>query len=87
MITLAIVDPQTIVSDLSFSLDTNQDSAHLQIAVMSFINAIVNYKAGEVYTLPSYQWYQCLSTPLLGEPRVQNAHKIRILNAGTTTYY
>jgi len=52
MVILAIVDahrPQTIVSDLSFSLDTNQDSAHLQIAVMSFINAIVNYKAGEVH--------------------------------------
>lgn len=60
---------QTIVSDLSFSLDTNQDSAHLQIAVMSFINAIVNYKAGEVHVHFTYVH----TTPilfLLGKPRV-----------------
>ena len=39
---------QTVIGDLTRSLDEPQDSANLQIAVFSFINAIINYKAGEV---------------------------------------
>lgn len=38
---------QTVIGDLARSLDEPQDSANLQIAVFSFINAIINYKAGE----------------------------------------
>jgi len=34
--------------DLARSLDEHQDAASLQIAVLSFVNAIINYKAGEV---------------------------------------
>jgi len=34
--------------DLARSLDEHQDAARLQIAVLSFVNAIINYKAGEV---------------------------------------
>ena len=34
--------------DLARSLEDRQDSANLQIAVLSFINVIINYKAGEV---------------------------------------
>lgn len=39
---------QTLIVDLARSLDEHQDSANLQIAVLSFVNAIINYKAGEV---------------------------------------
>ncbi len=39
---------QTVIVDLARSLDEPQDSANLQIAVLSFSNAIINYKAGEV---------------------------------------
>ena len=34
--------------DLARSLEDRQDSANLQIAILSFINVIINYKAGEV---------------------------------------
>ena len=34
--------------DLTRSLEDRQDSANLQIAILSFINVIINYKAGEV---------------------------------------
>ncbi len=37
-----------MIVDLARSLDEPQDSANLQIAVLSFSNAIINYKAGEV---------------------------------------
>ena len=36
--------------DLTRSLEDRQDSANLQIAILSFINVIINYKAGEVRT-------------------------------------
>ena len=39
---------QTLMLDLARSLEDRQDSANLQIAVLSFINVIINYKAGEV---------------------------------------
>jgi len=39
---------QTLIVDLARSLDEHQDAASLQIAVLSFVNAIINYKAGEV---------------------------------------
>ena len=39
---------QTLIVDLTRSLDEPQDSANLQIAVLSFFNAIINYKAGQV---------------------------------------
>ena len=42
---------QTLIVDLARSLDEHQDSANLQIAVLSFVNAIINYKAGEVSCL------------------------------------
>lgn len=34
--------------DLTRSLEDRQDSASLQIAILSFINVVINYKAGEV---------------------------------------
>lgn len=34
--------------DLTRSLEDRQESANLQIAILSFINVIINYKAGEV---------------------------------------
>lgn len=40
--------------DLARSLEDRQDSANLQIAVLSFINVIINYKAGEVSLIPLY---------------------------------
>ena len=43
-----IMPPQTLIVDLTRSLDEPQDSANLQIAVLSFFNAIINYKAGQV---------------------------------------
>lgn len=39
---------QTLIVDLTHSLDEPQDSANLQIAVLSFFNAVINYKAGRV---------------------------------------
>ena len=39
---------QTLIVDLTRSLDEPQDSANLQIAVLSFFNAIINYRAGQV---------------------------------------
>ena len=39
---------QTLIVDLTRSLDEPQDSANLQIAVLSFYNAIINYKGGQV---------------------------------------
>lgn len=39
---------QTLIVDLGRSLDEPQDSANLQIAVLSFFNALINYKAGQV---------------------------------------
>lgn len=39
---------QTLIVDLTRSLDEPQDSANLQIAVLSFFNALINYKAGQV---------------------------------------
>ncbi len=39
---------QTLVIDLMRSLDDRQDAANLQIAILSFINVLINYKAGEV---------------------------------------
>lgn len=36
--------------DLTRSLDDKQDAANLQIAILSFFNVIINYKAGEVRT-------------------------------------
>ena len=39
---------QTLIVDLGRSLDEPQDSANLQIAVLSFFNAVINYKAGQV---------------------------------------
>jgi hypothetical protein len=39
--------------DLTRSLEDRQDSANLQIAILSFINVIINYKAGEVSGLCS----------------------------------
>ena len=39
---------QTLIVDLTRSLDEPQDSANLQIAVLSFFNAMINYKAGQV---------------------------------------
>lgn len=44
---------QTLMLDLSRSLEDRQDSANLQIAILSFINVIINYKAGEVSLSPS----------------------------------
>lgn len=38
---------QTLVLDLAQSLDSEHDSSNLQTAILSFINAIINYKAGE----------------------------------------
>uniref|UniRef100_A0A1X7UZJ0 FH2 domain-containing protein n=2 Tax=Amphimedon queenslandica TaxID=400682 RepID=A0A1X7UZJ0_AMPQE len=39
---------QTVVMDLARSLDEDDsDSAALQVAVLSFLNALINYKAGE----------------------------------------
>ncbi|CAI8048375.1 Disheveled-associated activator of morphogenesis 2 [Geodia barretti] len=38
---------QTLIVDLGRSLDEPQDSANLQIAVLSFFNAVINYKAGQ----------------------------------------
>ena len=43
-----IISMQTLIVDLTRSLDEPQDSANLQIAVLSFFNAIINYKAGQV---------------------------------------
>ena len=38
--------------DLARSLDEDDsDSAALQVAVLSFLNALINYKAGEVHHL------------------------------------
>ena len=35
--------------DLAHSLDADDsDSAPLQVAILSFLNALINYKAGEV---------------------------------------
>ena len=39
---------QTIVWDLYDSLEGVQDPSSLQIAIMSFINALISFKAGEV---------------------------------------
>ena len=39
---------QTLIVDLTRSLDEPQDSANLQIAVLSFFNAVINYRAGQV---------------------------------------
>lgn len=38
---------QSLMIDLTRSLEDRQDSANLQIAILSFINVIINYKAGE----------------------------------------
>lgn len=43
---------QTIVWDLYDSLEGVQDPSSLQIAIMSFINALISFKAGEVGTWP-----------------------------------
>ena len=39
---------QTLIVDLTRSLDEPQDSANLQIAILSFFNAVINYRAGQV---------------------------------------
>ena len=39
---------QTIVNDLARTLDDENDTANLQVAILSFLNALINYKAGEV---------------------------------------
>ena len=43
---------QTLIVDLTRSLDEPQDSANLQIAVLSFFNAVINYRAGQVRQIP-----------------------------------
>lgn len=40
--------------DLTRSLDEKHDAANLQIAILSFINVIINYKAGEVSQCINY---------------------------------
>ena len=50
---------QTLIVDLARSLDEHQDSANLQIAVLSFVNAIINYKAGEVSCPEWYHTMRC----------------------------
>ena len=37
--------------DLARSLDEDQETHNLQIAILSFLNALINYKAGEVRRL------------------------------------
>jgi dishevelled associated activator of morphogenesis len=38
---------QTVVNDLARTLDDEGDTAALQVAILSFLNALINYKAGE----------------------------------------
>ena len=82
---------QTLMLDLSRSLEDRQDSANLQIAVLSFINVIINYKAGEV----SIILYSCVpidcqsfgSCMPAGKSRVSYASATRVLAAGNPTDY
>ena len=58
--------------DLAHSLDADDsDSAPLQVAILSFLNALINYKAGEVSIpyniLLVYHYSLSLSFSLLGE--------------------
>lgn len=53
--------------DLARSLDDDTDSAALQVAILSFLNALINYKAGEV----SFEHkYKLVLICILGELRI-----------------
>lgn len=61
---------QTLIVDLTHSLDEPQDSANLQIAVLSFFNAIINYKAGQV------SGFMCTIAAVLAAHRLSRMHQL-----------
>ena len=79
---------QTLMLDLARSLEDRQDSANLQIAVLSFINVIINYKAGEVsYRYVLSERYDRDMSFLSGKSRVPYAPSSRVSATWNPTDY
>lgn len=80
-----LISLQTLLMDLTRSLDEVHESANLQIAIFSFFNALINYKTGEVSVGIAGLHRHILAIPITpGKPWVSTPRTARVAYAGNS---